>query len=280
MSIDHDRPPSLPLTVIARRPRLVMVEQRILPNPKNERTEDLYERELLRLKEQRALEAQLNAIDSIKSFRRIYVMGCGRSGTWLLTNLMSTFKDTEVVPRELGFEYFGLLVTNCSVLVLKRDHTAYQRVEEIPENIKIAYIIRHPFDVLTSHLPISQRPYHILPHRWLGEMLALQYLLDTERKHTKVIRYEDLVGKPLESQATLGSFFDLRVGISIDDFYTVSNNPTEAPAATRGARKIDMHSINKHKRDPQKLKYLNKIRPRLGRMLEWVGQVYKYDVSL
>jgi hypothetical protein len=257
-----------------------MVEQLILPNPKNERTQDLYARELLRLKEQRALEEQLTAIDRGRPFRRIYVMGCGRSGTWLLTNLMSTFKDTEVVPKELIFEYFGLLVTKCSVLVLKRDHIAYQRVEEIPESIKVAYIIRHPFDVLTSHLPISQRPYHILPHRWLGEMLALQYLLDTGRKDTKIIRYEDLVSKPLDSQADLGSFFDLRVGVSIDDFYTVSTNPTEATAATRGARKIDIHSINKYRRDPQKLEYLKKIRPRLGRMLEWVGQTYNYDLSL
>jgi hypothetical protein len=257
-----------------------MVKHLILPTPKNERIQDLYEKELLRLKEPGALERQLIDIDRASPFRRIYVMGCGRSGTWLLTNVMSTFKDTEVVPNELIFEYFGLFVTSCSVLVLKRDNAAYQRVEEIPESIEIAYIVRHPFDVLTSHLPISQRPYHILPHRWLGEMLALQYLMDTGRKNTKIIRYEDLVSKPLESQSGLASFFGLRVGVSIDDLRTVSNNPTEATAATRAARKIDVSSIGKHKCNPKKLEYLKKIRPRLERMLEWVGKAYNYDVSL
>jgi hypothetical protein len=257
-----------------------MVQQLILPNPRNERLQDLYEKELIRFREQGVLERQLTDIDRIRPIRRIYVMGCGRSGTWLLTSVMSTFKDTEVVPKELIFEYFGLFVTSCSVLVLKRDHAAYHRVKEIPESIEIAHIVRHPFDVLTSHLPISQRPYHILPDRWLGEMTALHDLMDTGRKNTKIIRYEDLVSKPLESQSDLASFFGLRVGVSIDEFYTVSNNPTEATAATRGARKIDVNSINKHKRDPKKIEYLKMITPGLGRMLEWVGKAYNYDVSL
>jgi len=255
-----------------------MVTQLVLPNPKSEPLSELYERELLRLKEPRALDAQLIQIDRTRSLRRIYVMGCGRSGTWLLTHVMVTFADTEVVPKELAFEYFGLLTTSCSTLVLKRDPTAYQRIEEIPVSIEIAYIIRHPFDVLTSHLPSSKRPYHILPHRWLGEMLSLQYLFDTGRKKTKIIRYEDLVSKPLELQRDLASFFDLRVVRSIDMLYTSSKNPTES--TTHLSRKIDMHSIDKYKRDPEKLEYLRAIRPRLGRVLEWAAETYGYNVSL
>jgi hypothetical protein len=250
----------------------------ILSNRRNEPLQKLYEKELSRLRKPKALKRQLTDIDKVRQFRRIYVMGCGRSGTWLLTHVLGTLKDTDVVRNELSLEHFGLTVTSCPVLVLKRDSVAYQRIEEIPECIEIAYIVRHPFDVLTSHLPTSRRPYHILPQRWLGEMTALRYLRDTGRKNTKIVRYEDLVSNPRETQSDLAIFFGLSVGVSIDELRTVSNNPTEGPM--HRARKIDMNSINKHKRDPEKLKYLAEIRPGLEQMLEWVGKVYYYDISL
>ena len=249
-----------------------------LPNPGNEPAHELYEKELRRLKGKGALQRRLLEIDKIRSFRRIYVMGCGRSGTWLFTHVIGTLKDTEVVRKELNIAHFGLFVTKCSALVLKRDKLAYQAIEEIPESIEIAYVIRHPFDVLTSHLPGSGRPYHILPERWLGEMKSLGFLLDTQRKNTKIIRYEDLVTHPVEIQSDVASFFGLRIGVSIHELNTVSNNPTEGP--THRARKLDTLSINKHRREPNKLKYLREIRPKLGPTLDWVGSTYKYDLSL
>ena len=255
-----------------------MVTQLILSNPRNEPLQRLYENELFRLKDPRALQEQITKIDRTGPFRRIYVMGCGRSGTWLLTHVINTFNDTDVVLKELAFEFFGLLVPDRPILVLKRDHIAYQRIEQVPECIEIAYIVRHPFDVLTSHLPSSNRPFHILPERWLGEMRALQYLLDSGRKRTKVVRYEDLVRDPLDGQSRLADFFQLSIGVSIDTLSTSSLNPTEA--TTHLSRKIDVHSIDKHKRDHKKLDYLNRIRPELGQMLEWVGKTYEYDISL
>jgi hypothetical protein len=249
-----------------------------LPNPGNETAHELYASELRRLKGKGVLQRRLLEIDKIRSFRRIYVMGCGRSGTWILTHVMGTFNDTEVVRKELDVAHFGLFITKCSALVLKRDHVAYRGIEEIPESIEIAYIIRHPFDVLTSHLPGSGRPYHILPDRWFGEMKSLEFLLGTQRNNTKIIRYEDLVTDPVETQSDVASFFGLRIGVSINELYTVSNNPTEGPS--HRARKLDIQSINKHRREPDKLKYLREIRPRLGRTLDWVGSTYNYDLSL
>ena len=255
-----------------------MVSEIVLPNPKAEPPQRLYEQELLRLKDPMALKSRLADIAMTKNFRRIYVMGCGRSGTWILTHVMRTFKDTDVVLSELAFEYFGLLTTASAVLVLKRDHVAYQRVEMIPECIEIAWIVRHPFDVLTSHLPSSQRPYHILPQRWLGEMAALRYLLDTGRKQTKIIRYEDLVAAPRETQSDLAGFFGLSKAHPIENLQTISNNPSEGPKY-RG-RTLDTDSIERHKRDPEKVKYLREIKPGLGEMLEWVSNTYHYDILL
>jgi hypothetical protein len=115
-----------------------------LPNPKNEPAQALYEKELVRLKQPGALQQRLADIDDRKPLRRIYVLGSGRSGTWMLTHVMTTFFDVEVVPRELPVEYFGLLMTDRSVLVLKRDRDAYQWTEQIPANIEIVYIVRIP----------------------------------------------------------------------------------------------------------------------------------------
>ena len=256
-----------------------MVKQIILPNSTNQPVQALYEKELLRLKQQPgALQQRLAEIDNRKPLRRIYVMGCGRSGTWLLTHVMATLSGVEVVPRELPVEYFGLLMTDSSVLVVKRDSDAYQWVQQMPASIEIAYIVRHPYDVLTSHLPGSGRAYHILPERWVGELTALRHLVDSRRKNIKVVRYEDLVGRPVESQTKLGHFFRLKIRTPIDTISTISNNPSESPL--HRSRKLDVSSIDKHKRDPTKLAYLAQIKSQLGEVLDWVGKTYDYDLSL
>ena len=111
-------------------------------------------------------------------------------------------------------------------------------------------------------------------------MLALQYLIDTRRSNTKIIRYEDLVSNPEKSQSDLASFFGLEIGTSVDDMAeTFTPNPA-TEEAMHGLRKIDKKSVNKFKKDPENIQYLHKIRPRLGRMLDWVAQEFEYDISL
>ena len=255
-----------------------MVKQIILPNPRNEPAQALYDKELLRLREPGALQRRLAEIDKGKSFRRIYVMGSGRSGTWLLTHVMGTFSDVEVVRKELPVEYFGLLITELPVLVLKRDRDAYQWTQQIPANIEIVYIVRHPYDVLTSHLPPFPRPYFITPERWVGQLTALRSLVESQRNNVQIIRYEDLVSYPVEWQGKLADSFRLKIQTPIDVLLTISNNPTESPLYR--SRKLDTSSIGKHKRDPAKLAYLAEIKPQLGDILGWVGKVYDYDLEL
>jgi hypothetical protein len=232
------------------------------------------------LSERGRLEAQLAALDQSMVNKRIFIMGCGRSGTWLLTALMSTYADTAVYPHEIPVQNFGLITTEGSTLVLKREWQSYQKIEEIPASINIAYIVRHPFDVLTSHNPISGLRFHIDPHRWLGEMLALQYLVDTQRGGTTIVRYEDLVANPKDVQARLASSFGLSVATSPDDVAQTFGASKEAVAAMHGLRSIDHSSVFRYRSDPEHLKHLRNIRPRLGRLLEWVGETFGYNISL
>src|SRR5262249_13116332 len=136
-----------------------------------------YRDEIERLTQPGHLVLRLGEMDEIKPLKRIYVMGCGRSGTWLVTGVISTFADVCVVGQEVRVETFGILSSTQPTLVLKRANDSFATIMEIPEEIGIAYIIRHPFDVLTSHHPNNVRRFHIRPDRWLGEMTALHYLV-------------------------------------------------------------------------------------------------------
>lgn len=217
---------------------------------------------------------------SVEPDKRIYVMGCGRSGTWLLTALFATFRGVEIFPDETPVETFARHLASKPVLVLKRDSTSYQNVEDIPHNIAIAWIVRHPFDVLTSHNPTTGHKFHIQPHRWLGEMLALQYLMATARPNTTIVRYEDLVTRPEAIQGEIASAFGLEAEAGVDQIAARFRPSDAADRAMHGLRPIDRDSLDKFRRDPEKLAYLRSILPRLGGTLQWVAETFGYDVTL
>jgi hypothetical protein len=241
---------------------------------------DALRSELLQLALPGALDARLNKIDAGHALQRIFVMGCGRSGTWLLLSLFSTFEDVTIIPEEVPVESFGVVRPNKPVLVMKRDFRSYERIEQIPERIKIAWIVRHPFDVLTSQHPVTERKYHIQPYRWLGEMLALQYLVDSNRADTWIVRYEDLVTYPESVQTKLSQAFGLKILSTVDQIPSRFKASPMANAAMHGLRAIDSNSVHKYKNDPEKVAYLKTLLPRLGRTLEWVANEYSYNLDL
>lgn len=233
------------------------------------------------LSEPGALAQRLAEIDRKRAFKRIFLMGCGRSGTWLLTAAFSTLGEVDILAEESPVEAFGLFATDQKALLIKREAVSYRRVEQLPDSIEIAMIVRHPFAVLTSHNPLSGRDRHIRPDRWLGEMLALQYLVDTCRPATLITRYEDLVADPDAAQARLSAAFALPVRHPMSSIgETFRTAPAGAISAMHGLRPIDGNSLEKYKEDPEKLAYLRSIRPRLGRLLTWVADEYGYDVEL
>jgi hypothetical protein len=225
------------------------------------------------------LEAQLDRIDASRPIKRIFVMGCGRSGTWLLTGLMSTFKDSCVVAEEVPVEFFARLTTTGDTLVLKRNNVAFERFAQIPTRIKVAYIIRHPYDVLSSHNPTTGRTYHITTKRWLHEMAALKTVMHSGRANLSIIRYEDLVTDPEGIQLKLAAELDLIVRSGAREVATVFNASPKAKLAMHGLRGIDTQSLYKYKDDPKKLVHLRSIKPELGGTLSWVASHFGYDTS-
>jgi hypothetical protein len=236
--------------------------------------------ELVQLSQPGHLVARLREMDKVKPLNRIFVMGCGRSGTWLVTGVMSTFADVCVVGQEVPVETFGILSSTQSTLVLKRANESFARIREVPQEIGIAYIIRHPFDVLTSHHPNNVRRFHIRPDRWLGEMTAVQYLVQTKRPRTKIVRYEDLVRDPGAVQGALGKAFELEASVPAGEFMATFTPSPKHLAAVDCVREIDTDAIGRYKKDPESVQHLKEIKPSLEPLLDWVATEFGYELSL
>jgi hypothetical protein len=221
---------------------------------------------------------------SAKDAKLIYIMGCGRSGTWLLTGIMSTFKDISILYREVPVEYFGLLRCQRAALVLKRDAQAYETIESIPQQISIIFAVRHPFDVLTSVHPRTRRSkgrlYHITPGRWLGETMALKWLIDSARPRTKIVRYEDLAGDPNKIQSEIATSLDLEIETSAMEFHKVFKPPAKVIDTMHGLRSPEISSVERWRTDPSAIAYLKTLRLRLADCLPWVERTFGYDTQL
>jgi hypothetical protein len=228
----------------------------------------------------KGLGAFLRAMDSGSPRTRIFVMGCGRSGTWLLTGIMSTFEDVYLLAHEGPATRFADIVAEQRVHVAKRDHVAFGWINLVPYEIKILAIVRHPFDVLTSHNPNSTRKYHVAPLRWNLEMQALRWLVDTRRPGTLIVRYEDLAANPDGTQKAIAEFFKLRVCIPASEYERSFQAPRSAISAMHGLRRPDVHSIGRWKRDPESAAYIQGLAPFLRPQLDWVSAQFGYNTAL
>jgi hypothetical protein len=257
-----------------------MAQKLPLNGPAGVSTDEIYRADLARLRSPSALISRLRDIDTHSRFRRLYIMGCGRSGTWLLTAVIGTLQSADVVMHEVPVEAFGQLITTSQLLVLKRDPRAYLTVESIPDCIEIVWIVRHPFDVLTSSNAMTLSKYHISPGRWIGEMTSLQYLMETRRPLFKLFRYEDLVERPEEGQQAIASWIGLPIAKAISEVHKNPNISEAAIKAMHGLRPIDNLSVGKFRNDPERLAYLSAIYPRIRRHAEWIADQFGYDIKL
>jgi hypothetical protein len=183
------------------------------------------------------------------------------------------------VVKEVPVELFAKLTTSGHTLVLKRNNVSYQTISQLPNRIEIVYAIRHPYDVLTSNNPNSDRIYHIDVDRWLGEMAALRSVLQAGRRIT-IVRYEDLVADADKVQRMLADELGLEVKTPAADLPLVFKASKQAEKAMHGVRRIDASSMHKYRSDPKKLAYLKSIRPQLNDSLNWAALTFGYDIKL
>lgn len=177
-------------------------------------------------------------------------------------------------------EFFALVRTSKPIVVLKRAWNSYRRMEEIARTVRILYIVRHPFDVLTSHNPATGKQYHIEPDRWLGEMTELRKLVEADDPRHLVVRYEDLVGDTEATLGRIGETFDLSLVASPDEIMGRIELPGGTRTAMHGLRPVDSNSVGRYRGDPEAVERLRAIVPGLGETLEWVAGRFGYDIAL
>ena len=227
--------------------------------------------------------AGLRAKDGEKLRKRIYIMGCGRSGTTLLLSMMRCFADTFVLidPKRGGEDVvarFGMLDAPEPIHVIKRDSIAYRFAGLIPDCIEILYVIRHPLDILASDLKLNQLwERYIKPDRWRPEMSALRELI--ERRPILVVRYEDLVADPDRVQSVIGSRFGLRASVPFSRFHEAFDPGEIISQTMNGIRAPSMASIGRWSKTPESIAYFRSLWPGVKADVKWVCERFGYDFN-
>ena len=182
-----------------------------------------------------------------KVVQRVFLTGCGRSGTWLLAAMLSGIESLRMAPGETPLGEFLNLPNEPEIHLVKRTHDAYQHFDRISSNIMVIHVVRHPFAVLISkHLEKSN---YITLQRLEGEHRAFfSYLKD--RQNTLVLKYEDVVGSPEIVQAEVEKFLGAKSKHPFRDFYMSVDLEQHVIDAMHGLRPLDESSLNQWKNKP------------------------------
>ncbi|MBN1554425.1 MAG: sulfotransferase [Phycisphaerae bacterium] len=216
---------------------------------------------------------------------RIYILGCGRSGTTLLLAMMTCFRDTYVLLEEAArtgedhYSRFDTLHRPERTHVIKRASNASDFAHEIPHPIGLLYLVRHPLDVLTSTLRFQGKvyPYYITPSRWLAEVRALRGLLEASRPNMMTLSYENLVSRPDQVQEQIARTFGLEYDRPFSRFQ--ENFSTEEGIATtmNGIRPPDTASLHRW-REVRHREYLRSLWPDIAKEANWFCDRFGYSI--
>jgi len=233
----------------------------------------------LELKCDRAISRRSDFADILSRthVNRVFVMGCGRSGTWLAYSLLSMAQDAYFTFEEVDVGRFARIRSRKAHHLLKRNSKSFEAAHSIPTSVGILWLVRHPFDVLTSQHPgKGQRQFHIHPQRWNGEMDALRKFHESGRPNGMVIRYEDLVNDPERIVSEIAATFSLTIR-NVDQ-WVKAPIPAYVGRAMHGVRPICARSVNRWKSDPDLAVYLDEILPIIQLRAEWVSKAFHYDL--
>ena len=221
------------------------------------------------------LALRLAARDGERPRRRLYVTGCGRSGTWLLLGMMTTFRDTAVLMAEAAVGRFARLTAPEPVHVLKRAHDSHESLAAIPPAIELLHLVRFPLDVLVSRH--RDRARHVTPERWRAETAALRALLEAGRAGLMVVRYEDLVREPDRVQAAIAERFALEPELPFSRFAERARFDSLTLEAMKGLRAPETGWIGAWRRDPEAIAHCRAIWPAIAADVAWLCARFGYE---
>jgi hypothetical protein len=200
--------------------------------------------------------------------RGIFVQGCARSGNTLMRELCAAgFAGAEALPlpqhrTECSFEF--MLATLAKVreasriLVASRNRDASLAMDRHlllahPE-VKVVWMLRHPFDVLTSYHASDPGRFYVSPERLITSL----DLHEAFRHEPQVLtlHYEDVILRPLEAQNEIAAAFALEPSRSFPECHAHFTAGRKSVVALHSVRPLDASSIGRWRRNPEHCQYL------------------------
>ena len=178
--------------------------------------------------------------------KRLHIVGCPRSGTTLLMELITTcFESSGFCAHETSI-FAPPDIEDGDLYISKQPNDIKQIQHIFPRdpNLHIIYLGRDPRAVITSKHRENLQQYFCNYRVWSECDTAANRYRDQPRFLR--LRYEDLVADPDQLQATISGRFEFLVQKHSFSEYTRHASPSEQSAtAMHGSRDIDQQSLNK-----------------------------------
>lgn len=209
--------------------------------------------------------------------QRIFLTGCGRSGTWLMAAMLHCIPDIRKAHRESSLGSFLTMPNEAKIHLVKRPHDAYLHFDRIPPDIKVLHVIRHPFDVLCSHHLKTER--YITMMRLEAEHSAF-FLHLVDRPNTHIVKYEDMVLHSAEVQSEVEEFLGVKSGRHFSEFYRATHMEDYVTDAMHGLRPLDASALHRWRTNKTDQDYLRDQIKSSDGTLKRFAQYWQYDLSL
>lgn len=160
----------------------------------------------------------------------VFVIGCGHTGTTLITARLGNHPAIAVIPKETSWfiptrllwlsryrfrcELDKALVDGKSVLVEKTPKHVHcvERISQLLPQAKFIYMTRNPLDTVAS-LKKRFGSFEFALDRWLIDNAPAPNLLQSPA--VLCVRYEDFVSRPVEQAERIAAFLQIAVHESV-----------------------------------------------------------------
>lgn len=202
---------------------------------------------------------------------RLHIVGCPRSGTTLLMELVSTcFENSGYCEHELSI--FEPLRDPGPLYFSKQPNDIKQigHIFHRDPNLHIVYLGRDPRAVITSKHRANPNEYFCNYRVWSECDQAAQRYWDHPR--FLPLRYEDLVTAPDGVQHRIAERFDfMRPRYPFTEYHLHADPSGDASRAMNGLREIDLDSLDKWRGHLPRVAEQLERRPRLADDLVRLG---------
>ena len=211
---------------------------------------------------------------------RIFITGCGKSGTTLLLRLFAAFSNVVLVPNEHTAKDFSFMDDKDIILVGKRSQREiysswsgkgyfFESLLELREHkVKLVNIFRDGRDVIESG------DGQVLPRKWID---CIYQIIDYPQYLTMNLRYEDMVTKPDVVQQSVVDKLDLKIKYKWSDYPKFLDKEVEHWRQFRGIEAYNLRPISTDRigKDHQLYKFRCSPSERLEfeKMLQFCGYV-------